>query len=94
MKNYYPFFILLYASMAGDSGFEPLTCWSGPAALPIELIPNILAGGERIELPPTESKSVELTVIRTPHYLLKEIIFNGYTLMFFKIMKFSMTIST
>ena len=25
-----------------------------------------MAGGERIELPPTESKSVELTVIRTP----------------------------
>lgn len=29
MKNYYPFFFLflLYASMAGDKGFEPLTCW-------------------------------------------------------------------
>ena len=26
-----------------------------------------MAGGERIELPPTESKSVELTVIRTPN---------------------------
>ena len=27
MKNYYPFFVLLYAPMAGDKGFEPLTCW-------------------------------------------------------------------
>lgn len=31
------------------------------------LFESYMAGGERIELPPTESKSVELTVIRTPN---------------------------
>ena len=53
--------------MAPADGLEPPNAESESAVLPIRLSGN-MAGGERIELPSSESKSDELTVIQNPQY--------------------------